>query len=130
MTLKKHYSRNWNYIDSYLTVQVPLVFSASVLRFMDIDFMSEKLLIWQTLGCQIAMWFKLFDWLRLFETTAYIILLVKQTIIDIGYFMIIFVAALFMFGNTMYMFELNKRQDADDIVTPTFGHFMLDSLYN
>ena len=44
--------------------------------------------------------------------------------------MIIFVAALFMFGNTMYMLELNKYPGAADIVTPTFDRFMIDSFYN
>ena len=70
------------------------------------------------------------DWLRLFDKTSFYIRLIQETISDILYFMIIFVAALWMFGNTMYMLQLNKDSDADDIVTGTFGHFMIDSLYN
>ena len=73
-------------------------------------------------------WIKVLDWLRLFEKTSFYIKLIIETIYDIGYFMIIFAAALFMFGNTMYMLELNKDPDSADIVTATFGHFMIDSL--
>ena len=53
-------------------------------------------------------WIKVLDWLRLFEKTSLYIKLITETIFDIGYFMIIFIAVLLMFGNTMYMFELNK----------------------
>lgn len=49
-------------------------------------------------------WLKVLDWLRLFEKTSFYIKLITETIYDIGYFMIIFVAALCMFGNTMFMF--------------------------
>ena len=75
-------------------------------------------------------WIKVLDWLRLFEKTSFYIKLIIETVYDIGYFMIIFIAALFMFGNTMYMLQLNKDADSSDIVTATFGHFMIDSLYN
>ena len=70
------------------------------------------------------------DWLRLFDKTSFYIRLIQETIYDILYFMIIFAAALWMFGNTMYMLQLNKDSDSADIVNPTFGHFMVDSLYN
>jgi len=55
----------------------------------------------------IALWGKIFDWLRLFEKTSFFIRLIQETFVDIGYFIIIFFAALAAMGSAMYMLQLN-----------------------
>ena len=78
----------------------------------------------------IALWFKVFDWLRLFEKTSFYIRLIAETFVDIGYFMIIFIMALITSGSAMYMLQLNQVEGKADIVESVFSHFFIDSIYN
>lgn len=72
---------------------------------------------------------KLFDWLRLFEKTAFFIKLIEQTLSDISSFMILLIASLMMFGMPLVMLNLNRTSD-NDIVSTNFGFWMLDLLAN
>ena len=54
---------------------------------------------------------KVFDWLRLFEKTAFYILLVEVTLKDVSSFLILLVTALMMFGVPMVMLNLNRDND-------------------
>ena len=78
----------------------------------------------------LLLWLKVFDWLRLFNSFAFFIRLIRETFVDIGYFTLIFVAALSMIGCSMYMMQLNNISENPDIVAPTFGFFLVDMLYN
>ena len=51
---------------------------------------------------------KIFDWLRLFEQTAFYILLMIETLKDVSSFLILLVTALMMFGVPMIMLNLNR----------------------
>ena len=77
-------------------------------------------------SCLLA---KVFDWLRLFEQTAFYILLINETLKDIGSFLILLVVALMMFGVPMIMLNLNREPDAQ-IVDPIFNSWMLNLLLN
>ena len=46
---------------------------------------------------------KLFDWMRLFDNTSFYILLLQETLIDIGPFMLLFGLSLTMFGAPLTM---------------------------
>ena len=59
------------------------------------------------------LWVKLFDWLRLFDSTAFYVSLLKRTLIDISDFMMLFFVALAMFGSVMYMLQLNVKYESD-----------------
>lgn len=61
-------------------------------------------------------WFKLFDWLRLWEDTAFYIKLISQTISDIGVFSIIFVIGLAMFGSGMFLLQNNMDQSESPLI--------------
>ena len=103
--LKEHYSRSWNYIDTYMMIQVPLILVASILPRYGITLWQPKYIIWQTLGCQISMWFKLFDWLRLFTKTAIYPILLREVLYDIYPFVIIMLVILGLFGNCLFIFS-------------------------
>ena len=49
---------------------------------------------------------KVYDWMRVFEELAFFIQLIKRTLEDIRYFIVIFVVALFVFGIPMLYIEL------------------------
>ena len=76
--------------------------------------------------------FKIFDWLRLFEKTAFIIILVKQTVVDIGQFMMIIFFAWLMFGFPMVILDQNRNIDDEDslLVSNITGIWLIDMLIN
>ena len=46
---------------------------------------------------------KVYDWLRLFDKTAFYVRLIEQTLGDISDFFVLFAVALFMFGMPLQM---------------------------
>ena len=69
---------------------------------------------WQVTLSAIAvcfLWFKVFDWLRLFDTTAFFVLLIQQTIRSILSFLIILVFCYLMFGSAFYIINLNIEDE-------------------
>ena len=57
---------------------------------------------------------KIFDWMSLIETTAFYMSLLAATLMKIRPFMIIFVAALFLFGLPISMLNLNRNRYNED----------------
>ena len=47
------------------------------------------------------MWIKTFYWMRLFTSTSFYVRLIKETLFDIRYFLILFIFILMTFGNTL-----------------------------
>ena len=73
---------------------------------------------------------KIYDWLRLFETTSFFILLIGRTIIDIGPFMIFFMVALLAFGLPMSILDLNRSDEDATLISSTYGFWFFDLLVN
>ena len=69
-------------------------------------------------------WFKLFDWLRLFEETAFYLKLVFKTLSDIGTFIVLFMVGLAMFGSSMLMLQYNDTKT--ELITSHFNFFLID----
>ena len=58
-------------------------------------------------------WVKVFDWLRLFDETAFYMKLMKQTFIDMASFVLIYFVGLAMVGSSMYIMQMNVVGTAD-----------------
>lgn len=56
----------------------------------------------------LLLWTKLFDWLKLFDKTAFYIKLLDRTLRDTVYFMLLFIIALAMFASSFLMMQNNK----------------------
>ena len=54
------------------------------------------------------MWFKSFYWLRLFGPTTQFVRLIKDTFMDIQFFLILFVMILSLFGNVVYILSKDR----------------------
>ena len=54
--------------------------------------------------------FKLYDWFRLFQETAFFIQLITQTLREIVSFMILLLTALFIFGLPIYMLNFYRYE--------------------
>ena len=72
---------------------------------------------------------KLFDWLRLFDSTSFYIHLISETLSDIQAFMILFFTALGMFGMPMLMLNLNN-DPADSMIDDTLGFWLPNMMMN
>ena len=73
--------------------------------------------------------FKLFYWLRLFENTAFYILLLKQTLKDIKIFIVLIFVALATFGIPMIILNFN-RQEENKVVDGLFSFWFLNMMIN
>ena len=76
-----------------------------------------------------VMLFKLFDVLRVFEETAYYILLIKETLYEIRHFMILILLPLNMFGIPMGILNFNRDTD-NEVVAKFTGIWFFDLLIN
>lgn len=72
---------------------------------------------------------KAFDWMRLFEGTAFYILLVEMTIKDIGAFMIVLLFSLIVFGMPMGFLNMNRYDDTS-LVENVFGFWVVDTIFS
>ena len=75
------------------------------------------------------LWFKMFDWMRLFDSTSFYIKLILVTIYDIMPFMVIYVIFLLMFGCAMDCISLNRGEN-DEIIESYIGWWFIDLLIN
>ena len=69
-------------------------------------------------------WFKLFDWLRLFEETAFYLKLIFKTLSDIGTFIVLFIVGLAMFGSAMFMLQNNDSET--ELIVSHLKYFLFD----
>ena len=73
-----------------------------------IDYLADgtKRIIGAILICLI--WFKMFDWMRLFDSTSFFIKLILETLTDVLPFFFIFPIFLMMFGSALYILNTNR----------------------
>ena len=101
--MRSHYSRSWNVLDTVLVLIVPLILIATIAQRSESPIVHPEWVMWMTLFCQLAMWFKLFDWLRLLSKTAIYPILLYEVLIDIWPFILTMVIVLCLFGNFLYI---------------------------
>ena len=56
------------------------------------------------------MWIRLLYWLAIFENTSYFVILIKQTVKDIVYFMIILLLILVALANIISLLDYNNKK--------------------
>ena len=69
----------------------------------------------------ICLWFKVYDWLRLFNNTAFFVRLIEETFISIKSFLIVIFVFFMMFGSAFYVINMNLADELS--VMPNFSHF-------
>ncbi len=101
----KYLTSGWNIVDA---VTLVLIAQVILMSFEPIAIYSPELNKAFASVTSSLLTFKIFDWFRLFEKTTFIIILVKQTVIDIGQFMVIIFFAWLMFGFPMVILNQNR----------------------
>ena len=77
----------------------------------------------------VLMWFKAFYWLRLFAGTSFYVRLIRDTLYDIRYFLILFILILITFANALLI--LNEGRAANDTVyRDYFGSNIINAMMN
>ena len=106
-----YFKSMWNVVD---VANITLTALVIVTSFKPLAFYSSETnkVIASIASCLLT--FKVFDWLRLFENTAFFILLVRQTLIDIGSFLILIIFAWLTFGLPMVILNLNRDINDDE----------------
>ena len=69
----------------------------------------------------------MFDWLRLFENTAFFVLLMIETLADIKDFMVLIMVSLLMFGLPMTILN-NNRGELDSVQDAPIGFWIIDMI--
>ena len=98
---------NWIDLSAYVMNTLLIVSTVITVEFFTID---TRCVLCAVLAA--IMWLKMLDWLRLFDSTAFFIKLILQTIIDVMPFFVIFFVFLFMFGTAFYLLSMSRPEDA------------------
>ena len=77
----------------------------------------------------LIIWTKVFSWLRMFDTTAFYIKLISQTLADIMPFFAIFPIFLASFGCSMYILS-TSREEGSEVINPALGSWVVDMFIN
>ena len=70
------------------------------------------------------LWIKVIDWLRLFQTTAFYVHLIKETVSDMGSFMIVILVWFLAFGTSFYLLSMNR---SDGLVAPVSNMWVINA---
>ena len=118
----EYFSSLWNWNDlTYLVLNIMLL---STHLFCPNFPLQKQRYIAAASACFI--WFKLLDWLRLFDDTAFYISLMWNTVWDIKYFMIIMTIWYMLFGTAFYLLNLSRNNDTS-FVPNIFGFWVFDA---
>ena len=75
----------------------------------------------------IPLWFKVLDWLRLFDSTAFYVKLIITTVYGIRYFIIIMFLWYMLFGTAFYLLNLDRDEETSVMPART-GFWVTDAL--
>lgn len=96
----------WNFNDIF-----QLLIFILVLVIVQMEQVDEMLIRMIAAIGSCSIWFKLIDWLRLFNQTAFFIFLIRETIGRISNFLIIMVLWYLMFGTAFYLLNFNREPE-------------------
>ena len=96
----------WNFLDLIsIILNTILLFDLFNTQKIDID--NTRVI---TFVAVFILWGKLIYWFRLFTPTAFYIKLIIETLKNVGWFLLIYVAVLLAFANAIYILNKNRTQ--------------------
>ena len=104
----RHFSSLWNVNDLVGLALILCIVLTSMLEKSWIPI--EKLRILASIA-SCSQILKAYDWMRLFEGTAFYILLISETIKDIRAFVILLFVGLMLFGVPLFMLNMNHGEN-------------------
>lgn len=123
---KKYLKSVWNLID---VMGFTLTIIIQVHTTFELDWITVKDLRIMASFATMMLLTNVYDWLRLFEPTAFFVQLIARTIYDIRWFMVLLFIAILIFGLPLSMVNLN-RDDTNTVIEETFVWFLFDIIYS
>ena len=124
--LKFFYKNLWNVVDLVALTLTLVITVHSILGRTNIDKYSLSTMAAVASSLIVA---KIYDWLRLFEMTAFYVQLLEATIKGIGSFMLLFFVAMLLFGLPFSMLNENRTGESN-IMDYTLYYWLFDVVYN
>ena len=78
-------------------------------EYLDKSFISGEIKPFVVAAAVCSLWFKAFDWMRVFRQPAFFILLIRQTLYDILSFLLLVAIIIMFFANWLYIFNMSER---------------------
>jgi hypothetical protein len=128
---KAYFSQTWNCIDAIsLSLNLTFLTIAAMTQIKEAWIIDKAQLLSIGAYATFFMWCKMFYWMRLFESTAYYVTLIVQTISDCMTFMLMILIILLAFGNFFMVINQNMegREDGNVYVNEYLGIRPLDAL--
>ena len=120
----------WNLIDySYILLSLAVMFMNLFYHWVEFEVSITEELEFQRMIASICvcfLWIKVFDWLRLFDGTAFFVRLIGRTFSSIKYFIIIMFVWWMMFGTAVYILDLGLPEELKTM-NQVFGFWVLDA---
>ena len=108
----------WNWVDIiHLFMNSGLILMSLYCYLMRIE-IEDGVRTWAAIAAFMT-WMKFFDWLRLFDSTAFFIRLMTKTIYSIRYFLPVMLIWYMAFSCAFWIIDLNKAANDDEYV---LGH--------
>lgn len=125
-SLKDHFRSVWNMNDVLWLTLCPFIIVTSL--------PSEALISLPTLVILSAMatfslLVKVMDWMRLFKSTSFYILLIKATLNDVDAFLVLLTMSLLMFGIPLTFLNMN-RTDENAVIDSQFDFWLTNLFLN
>ena len=115
---------NWIDVSGLTLIAVVVTASGPTKTLLEIEDLRQMAAV---ASCLVIL--KLFDWLRLFENTAFYVLLLKQTLKDIKIFIVLIFVALSTFGIPMVILNFNREVETQ-VVDGLFSFWFLNMFIN
>lgn len=125
----EYFKSMWNWVDIFSLSASSFIVFVCITSFSKEPYVPIETLRVTAALASCSLLYKVFDWLRLFEDTAFYILLMEETLSDIKAFMILLFVALSTFGVPMIILDFNRTAD-DGNVDGIFGFWVFNMLIN
>ena len=126
-SLRKHFSSGYNLNDCIWLTVTPTVIVCSMADETWIEMSSLRVM---AAFSSFSLLFKTFDWMRLFDGTSFYILLIKETLMDIKDFSLLFAMSLMMFGAPLIMLSFNSSDANNEVLVQNSSFWLFDVLIN
>ena len=100
----------WNLLDMTHLIFIPVLSICNMTRE---PLISIEAQVYMGALVSFSLIFKSYDWMRIFDSTSFYILLIFATIEDIGAFLVLFIVALFMFAMPLLILNTINGQLED-----------------
>ena len=111
-------SNMWNYLEFFSTCLHTFIVLQHGFKVFNMNF---SFLVSLSSIAVILLYFKMFYWLRLFDSLAFYVHMVAETVYDISNFIILFFLCVLTFAHAIFVLNRNSTSEETDLYGSFFG---------